>query len=335
MATIRLNRSHFYHNLSQFALKIGSLEKIAIVLKDNAYGHGILQIAELASEYGIQKAVVRDVKEAKLIQRYFRDIIILGGAIEPHEGFSFVVNSLDGLRLCPKQTPIELKIDTGMHRNGISMDEIGIALEIISQNKLNLVGVMSHYASADELGSEYFYQRQNFKKVKSFIQEAGFENTRFHIDNSAGAMRCNEFEFDLVRLGIGAYGYSHMASSLDSLDLKPVLSLYAKRVSTRVLKRGERVGYGGEFVAPRDMQVSTYDIGYGDGWRRGDATLPYVTPHNGAFLGRVSMDFVSLKGNSDEVCIMQDALVAAKHFGTISYEITCALHADIKRIIVD
>lgn len=335
MAYITLNRSHFYHNLSQFALKTGSLEKIAIVLKDNAYGHGITHMAQLASEYGIQKAVTRNIHEAKIIQKYFKDIIILGGEIEPSESFSFAINSLESLRLCPQQTRIELKIDTGMHRNGIAMDELKEALELIAKNKLELVGVMSHYASADELGSEYFYQRQNFKKVKSVILEAGFEKVRFHIDNSAGAMRCNEFEFDLVRLGIGGYGYSHMASSLDSLELKPVMSLFAKRVSTRGIKQGQRVGYGGEFVAPRDMQVSTYDIGYGDGWRRGDARHPYITPYNGALLGRVSMDFVSLEGNEKEVCIMNDALSASRHFGTISYEITCALHADIERIVVD
>jgi alanine racemase len=335
MATITLHRSNFYHNLNQFALKIGSKDKIAIVLKDNAYGHGILEMAKLSSEFGLTKAVVRKVSEAKLIDVFFEDIIILGGKVEPHPNYSYVVNSLEQLKTLPKDAKIELKIDTGMHRNGIAMDEIDAALSIIKQKEINLNGIMSHYASADELGSEYFFQLQNFRAAKTKIFEAGFENVRFHIDNSAGAIRCSAFEFDLVRLGIGAYGYNHMDDSFDDFALKPVLNLYAKRVATRALEKGQRVGYGGEFDAPKDMIVSTYDIGYGDGWRRGDAFNPFITANSGTILGRVSMDFILLEGDKEEVCVMEGAMSAVKHFKTIAYEITCALHADIPRKIVD
>ena len=335
MATITLNRSNYYHNLSQFALKTGSKDKIAIVLKDNAYGHGILEMAKLSSEFGLRRAVVRKVSEAKLIDTLFEDIIILGGEVEPNPKYSYAINSLEQLKALPRDAKIELKIDTGMHRNGITMGELDAALEIIKQQEINLSGIMSHYASADELGSEYFYQLQNFRAAKAKTLEVGFENVRFHIDNSAGAIRCSEFEFDLVRLGIGAYGYNHMDDSFDDFALKPVLNLYAKRVATRALEKGQRVGYGGEFIAPNDMLVSTYDVGYGDGWRRGNALNPFITADSGAILGRVSMDFISLEGDKEEVCVMEGAMSAARHFQTIAYEITCALHTDIPRKIVD
>ena len=335
MAYITLNRSNFYHNLSQIALKTGSLDKIAIVLKDNAYGHGAIPMARLASEFGIRKAVVRNHKEAMEIEQYFDDIIVLGGEIYPEPNLSYTINSMEALKAVPLDARIELKIDTGMHRNGIMASELDKAIEIIKKRELNLVGVMSHFASADELGSEYFYQYQNFKDAKKKILSQGFEGVRFHIHNSAGILRCGEFEEDLVRLGIGAYGHSHMPQSFGDMDLKPVMSLYAKRVSTRTLRKGDRVGYGGEYIAPRDMTVSTYDIGYGDGWRRGSAFDPYITHDSGPILGKVSMDLVSLEGDKEEVCIMNDALKASKHYHTISYEITCALHAKIERIIVD
>jgi len=97
-----------------------------------------------------------------------------------------------------------------------------------------------------------------------------------------------------------------------------------------VLKKGERVGYGGDFMAMKDMTVSTYDLGYGDGWTR----AAYVTSENLAILGRVSMDFVTLASQSTTVCVMNDAQVAAKQLGTISYEVMTGLHSDIQRVII-
>jgi alanine racemase len=82
------------------------------------------------------------------------------------------------------------------------------------------------------------------------------------------------------------------------------------------------------------MTVSTYDLGYGDGWTRGESGDPYITAENLPILGRVSMDFITLESTKAQLCIMNDAQKAAQHFGTISYEITTALSKDIKRITV-
>lgn len=335
MAYIKINKSNLIHNLNQIALKTGSVDKIAIVLKDNAYGHGVGKIGKIARDFGIKKAVVRNYEEAKEIEELFDDIIVLGGTLIPSPKLSYAINSMEKLTSCPQGTKIELKIDTGMHRNGIMLDEIEKAIEIIKDNNIILNGVMSHFASADELGSEYFYQYKNFQKAKNILKSLGFENIRSHIHNSGGILRVKDFKEDLVRVGIGAYGCNPMDSTFDKIELKPVMSLYAKKVSTRKLKSGMRVGYGGEFTAPKDMIVSTYELGYGDGWRRGDTKSPYTLPNGKKILGRVSMDLITLEGDDDEVCIMEDANIAAKHFGTISYEITCAMHANINRAIID
>lgn len=335
MAYIKINKSNLIHNLSQIALKTGSVENIAIVLKDNAYGHGVGKIGKIARDFGIKKAVVRNYEEAKEIEELFDDIIVLGGMLIPSPKLSYAINSLEKLTSCPQGTKIELKIDTGMHRNGIMLDEIEKAIEIIKNNNIILNGVMSHFASADELGSEWFYQYKNFLRAKEILTSLGVENIRSHIHNSAGILRTKEFKEDLVRLGIGAYGCNPMDNTLDKTKLKPVMSIFAKKVATRKLKKGMRVGYGGEFEAPKDMIVSTYELGYGDGWRRGDVKLPYTTSDGKKILGRVSMDIITLEGDEEEVCIMQDATQAAQHFGTISYEITCAMHANIQRVIVD
>ena len=334
MAFITLNRENFYHNLNQIALKTGSVDKIAIVLKDNAYGHGLGLMAQLASDFGIKHAVVRNHFEAVQINHLFETVLILGDEAVPLEHCSYVINSLEKITDIPKGTKVELKVDTGMHRNGIAMDEVDEALSLIRKYGLNLSGLMTHYRSADMPGSELFWQQKQFEIVCQAVKKAGFSDFRIHSHNSAAILRSKHFDEDLVRVGIAAYGYNELAHSFDDVTLKPVLMLHARKVSTRNLKQGERVGYGGTFTAPKEMRVSTYDLGYGDGWCRGDSDHPYMTAEGLPILGRVSMDFIALETDKDEVCIMNDAQQAAKQFDTISYEMTTALSSNIERIII-
>ena len=334
MAFIKINKQNFYHNLNQIALKTGSVEKIAIVLKDNAYGHGLELMGRLASEFGIKHAVVRKTVEAEVIKSLFETVLILGDSIVKDEVCSFTVNTLVDITKAQEGAKVELKVDTGMHRNGIALDALDEALQLIKEQNLNLVGVMTHYRSADELSSELFWQQKQFEIVKQRVKETGFENVRFHSHNSAAILRMKHFDEDLVRVGIGAYGYNELPEPFDKVVLHPVMSLHAKKVSTRVLKSGERIGYGGDFTADKEMLVSTYDLGYGDGWCRDNTQNPYVTSEDLPLLGRVSMDFIALESDKEEICMMQDAKVAAEHFKTISYEVTTALSADIPKVIV-
>jgi alanine racemase len=333
MATITIDKKNFYHNLTLLSNKCGGVEKLALVLKDNAYGHGLTLMASLASEFGVTKAVVRDVGEAEQIKAWFDEVIVLGGAFVLDTKFSFVVNALSQLHSVPQELHIELKVDTGMGRNGIAMHEIEEALAMIEKRKLTLRSVMTHYACADELGSELFFQQKNFEKVKSIVRKVHKE-VRFHSSNSATLLRMQAFNESLVRVGIAAYGYNEMPTLFGTFPLKPVLKLYAQKVSTRVLEKGDRVGYGGEFVATHTMKVSTYNLGYGDGWRRGDVGNPYTTAEKLPLLGRVSMDFISIEGDKEEVCMMDDALRTARHFGTISYEVLTSLNANIVREVI-
>jgi alanine racemase len=334
MAYIKIDKKSLTKNLKLLSRKSGSKEKLAVVLKDNAYGHGAIEIAQIASEFGIKEAVVANYNEALKIKEFFKSILVLGGNVVSDSRFSFAINDFESLKKVSKKTKIELKVDTGMHRNGISFFMLKDALEIIKNRGLNLVGVMSHYRSSDELSSEYFWQKRRFKEVKSIVKNFGFQGVRFHSHNSAGLLRCNSFDEDIARVGIGIYGYSHLPESFGEFNLEPVLSLWAKRVSTKWLKAGQRVGYGGDFIIQEDGFYSTYDLGYGDGWQRGDSKRAYTLPDGQKIIGRVSMDFITLKGAADEVCIMNNAKEASKQFDTISYEITTRLSPSMKRIVV-
>jgi len=334
MAYIKINKQNFFHNLSQFSKKCGSKEQIGIVLKDNAYGHGLEFMAQLSEEFGLTQAVVRTLSEAKIIQPYFKNILVLGDQAIVDEKYSFSLNSLYDIEVAEKNAKVELKVDTGMHRNGIAIHELKFALKRIEEKELNLVGVITHNRSADELSSELFWQQKNFEHIVGVTMSHNFKNIRYHSFNSATSLRlpCKKEEF--IRLGIGAYGYSELPAIYNTLELKPVLSLWAKKVATRELKKGERVGYGGQFEAHRDMTISTYDLGYGDGWMRSNSCEPFVTAEGLAFLGRVSMDYVILESTKDEICIFNNALDAGKQLNTISYEVVTQLHTDLERVVI-
>jgi len=333
MATIKISKENLFYNLNQLSLKSGDKTKIAAVLKDNAYGHGIEILAKLTSKFGLEQAVVISIEEAQKIKSYFKNILILNDTPQIAPNFSFAITSIDALKSAPKGAKLELKVDTGMHRNGILISQLQEALKIIKQKELNLFGVFTHFRSADELSSELFWQIKNFEEVKKIVKNFGF-SPRFHSHNSAALLRSRNFSEDIARVGIALYGYNEVPKIYNTPKLKPVLSLWAKRVSSRALKKGKRVGYGGDFCAPKDMIVSTYNVGYGHGLFRGDSKKPLITADGLAILGRVSMDFISLESTKDEVCIFNNAQYVAKHFNTISYEILTSLKSNIKRVVV-
>ncbi|MDQ7085245.1 MAG: alanine racemase [Sulfurovum sp.] len=185
MAFITINKQHFHHNLNQIALQTGSVDKIAIVLKDNAYGHGLVRMATLASDFGIKHAVVRNIQEAQQIDTLFESLLILGDTPTLTGGYHYALNSLEDIQHTAQANKVVLKVDTGMHRNGIAMSELTQALIEIKARDLDLVGLMTHYRSADILSSEFFWQQKQFEIVKRQVKDAGFDNISIHSHNSA------------------------------------------------------------------------------------------------------------------------------------------------------
>jgi len=329
---IEISKKNYFHNLDILCDKLGSKERLAVVLKDNAYGHGLVIMAKLSSEYGITKVIVRTSDEAKQVESYFESIIILvpNSNEENNPKYHFVINNVSQIGNLPTDSKVHLKIDTGMHRSGIENNELEIAYKLIEKNSLIIKGVMTHFRSADELSSELFWQQKNWQEIKEKIsiltQKYNFEIPLFHSANSAALLRVSTYEDDLARCGIATFGYHQMPSCYEMPKLKPVLSLWAEKITTRDLKAGQRVGYGGAFKAPKDMKISTYDIGYGDGFFR--------HCNQGIFLGKVSMDSCAIEGNAQKVCILDNASEIANRFDTISYDILVKLSPMIKRVIV-
>ncbi len=338
MAHIILKRSSFFHNLDIIAATCGCKEKIALVLKDNAYGHGLLEMAALASEYGITKAVVRHVAEAERIERYFDYVLILADTTpSKNRKFHYALNTLEDIAALPSDCNVELKVDTGMHRNGIAPELLEEAFQRIYNRKLRLTGLFSHHRSADCLSSEWFWQRHNFEALKkaavTLQQHYGFEPLTFHLNNSAALFREGACPDTMVRVGIAAYGVLELEPTLPVPALEPVLSLYAYKIASRTLNPRERIGYSGTYTAETSHDVSTYDIGYADGFMRSYAPR-FRTPQGHTVLGRISMDNTTFTGTQQELLVFNDARVAAVAGNTISYEVLTALKTDLPRTVV-
>jgi alanine racemase len=338
MAYITLNKKHFFNNLDIIAQQTKSRDKIALVLKDNAYGHGLLEVATMAKEYGITKAVVRSYDEAKRVEDLFNYILVLADiSKEKSEKIHYTINDIGLISKYAQGTKVELKVNTGMNRNGIARDELREAFESIVKAGLVLKAVFMHHSSADEDMSIFKEQNESFTQVKqeakALAKEFSIEELCFHSCNSAALFQIKNFEEDMARVGIGAYGCLELEENTLVDELQPVLSLYAKRNSLQKLKVGDAVGYGATFIASEDMSIGNYDFGYGDGFLR-SCSSGYKTPEGIELLGRISMDNSSFLSQKEELLIFNDAREVAKSAGTISYEIVTALKENLKRVVL-
>lgn len=339
MALIRLSKNALFHNLSILKAKAGRAQ-VAAVLKDNAYGHGLSETATLCAQADVRWAVVRTLEEARRICALFEHILVLADhpAGDLPANVHFALNDAIHVKQWPSGTKVHLKVDSGMHRSGISPADLGAVLAAIADRDLELTGVFSHLKSADELSTELGWQERNFAQIRAgvenFCRERRLENPLFHLYNSAATLRQQSADgYDLVRPGIALYGYCDLGAPFDAHTLKPVLSLWADRLSTRTVAAGERIGYGGVFEAQKPLIASAYDIGYGDGFLRLNGSEGYVTPEGKRLLGRVSMDNVVIEGDAEQICLMDNADILAKLRGTISYEALVRLNPALPRKI--
>lgn len=343
------------------------LPEIALVMKDNAYGHGLLQIAQLAKENGIDCVFVKNYDEALALQGIFSHITILYGEapLDCPSNIYRSIASLESLKKLEKNLQdfpknknlplgIELKFNIGMNRNGIQKSDLDKTFEILArlirEEKIMFIGVFAHNGYGDNGGEEaldFAKSQANFyeikRQVRDFCNALQIPLPRFHSLSTTGALRQNaqaktqQCELELcdtiVRIGIGAYGY-HTAEIPLEISLKPVLSLWACKIATQNLHKGDKIGYGGATVVGKDSAFSTYDVGYGDGLFRLGKDMPKLHCASGEeILPVMSMDCFSCESEREEICVLSDVGEFARVFGTIPYVILTHLSPFIPRVI--
>ncbi len=361
---IVIHRDRILHNLRQFQV-VNPGVVIAPVLKSNAYGHGLVQVAKILDDQSLHFLCIDSYVEALILRNegVRTPLLILGYTPLPNilrstlKNMSFGITSLAELQRLSlarrRPVVIHLKIDTGMHRQGILLEELGEALHVIAQNKqIALEGVYSHLADADTPASAHTKtQIERWNAAVRVVREKhppGNSNVRFfHLSNTAGSHYSREIDANLMRLGIGLYGVN--TSQNQDLDLKPVLEMKTRITSVRTVKPGESVGYHGTFKAKKEVTIATIPVGYAEGIDRrlsncGTATVAGVSC---PYVGRINMNMTSLDVSrvphpqiDDEVLVVSAERGApnsvenmAKLCGTIPYELFIRLPAQIRRIV--
>ncbi len=344
-----LDLSALRHNLKRVR-QCAPNSKVMAVIKANAYGHGLIRIANALNDAD-GFAVARVDEGVSLRQHGIEQrITVLEGYLTAEElrlqhrfRLEPVLHTREQLDILESaelpngdgSLAVWLKLDTGMHRLGFDVSEFKSIYERINHCKAisKPVPLMMHLANADDLTDT-----KTKRQITLFERTtAEFEGER-SIANSAGILSWKQSHSDWVRPGIMLFGVSPFPDRVGENDgLKPVMSFYSRLLAVKRLKTGDEVGYGSSWACPRDMMIGLVAVGYGDGFPRHaiTGTPVMVKGHRVPLVGRVSMDIITV-----DLSIYSDARVGdpvmlwgpelaveeiARHSSTIPYTLLCAI----------
>lgn len=349
------------HNVTHLKSIIGNAELMGVV-KGYAYGHGNPACAAAMVQAGATRIGVARVAEALHLRDAGIEAPIHVFTEPPHDAVRAIVDrnltatvyTLDFARALSdaagnKNVPVHVKLDTGMHRVGLSPEEVIDALrEITRLPGLAVEGVWSHLAVADVPDHPFTRKQLDlFGELVSSAQRVGIDFRYRHIANSAATMSLPESHLELVRCGVACYGLAPGPDVPGISQLKPVLSLRARINMVKQVAAGEAVSYGLTYELPRAGRVVTVPAGYADGYDRRLSGRADVLIRGRRFRvsGTVCMDqFMVDVGDADieageTVTLIgrdgDDAVTAeelARHIGTINYEVTARVPSRVPRI---
>jgi alanine racemase len=339
------------------------------VVKADAYGHGAVGVSRVLAAAGVDWLGVALLEEGAEIRRAGVEvpILVLGTArpakiaLYARYRLTPTISSLAELALWRDWTagpgeaqPIHLKVDTGMGRLGVAVEEVIQVLDVLrSHPRLRLAGLLSHFGDADDLASpRNLSQEMSFMAVLGQLTAAERERIVIHMANSAAALHHPRSRHNLARLGIAIYGLDPANRPDRPLpresrtDLKPVMSVKARIVQLREVPAGTPVSYGGRTVTRRRSRIAVVPVGYADGyaWRLTGKAEALVRGRRVPIAGSVTMDMTVLDVTEagaelgDEVVLLgrqgNEEIAAtelATHAGTISWEILCHLGLRLPR----
>jgi alanine racemase len=363
-ALARVNLAAIERNVGRLRSSLSGRAELCAVVKADGYGHGAAPAARAALEGGATWLVGATADEAaELRAAGLRESILVMGALSAEElGTAIAADAALvawdqrfvkqlAAAAADRATPVRVhvKLDTGMGRLGTrDRAEALETAELIacSRPALELAGVMTHFATADD--DAEFLQRQlhQFEPFAADLR-ARFPGIIVHAANSAATLRSAASHFDLVRCGIAIYGCDPMHEDPSERGLEPALALSSYLAAVKPARTGDSIGYGRRFVAERDTWIGTLPIGYGDGVRRALTNNCDVLVRGGRYplVGTVSMDNITIDLGPDPVAQpgdeasligadgaeRQTAEQLARRIGTINYEIVCGISARVPR----
>lgn len=361
---LEINLNAVVHNLNYYRSRLKPETQIMVMVKAFSYGSGSFEISNMLQFHHVDYLAVAYADEGVELRKGGITLPIM--VMNPEEqSFETMVNyklepeiysfrvlqqfsdllkrkseELQGARF-----PIHLKIDTGMHRLGFDEQDINELVVRIRNNRyLKIAGIFSHLAASDEAMHDGFTKQQaeQFKKMADQIASHFSYKICQHLLNSAGIIRFPEYQFDMVRLGIGLHGIA--ASPHEQKHLQMVATLKTTISQIKTVKANDSIGYSRRGMVQRDSQIATVAIGYADGLNRrlgnGVGSM-LVQGKKCPIVGSVCMDMTMLDitdveaKEGDEVIVFGPGytiLDMAKDLGTIPYEVLTAVSQRVKRV---
>ena len=350
---VEVNLSRLIQNYNYYKSLLKPQTKIMVMVKAFAYGTGIVEVAKLLEINQVDYLAVAYADEGVLLRNngITKPIMVMNVMLEDYEhlvqyNLEPEIYSLEQLTYFSQKTNVlhyHIKLDTGMHRLGFDASNIDALVEFLGENKnIKVQSILTHLAATDEAIHDE-YTKSQLSKFEAFCTkiEAQLSNKPLrHALNSAGIERFTDQQYDMVRLGIGIYGFGVKKDT----PLKQVITLKTHISQIRSLDASETIGYGRKGKISRDSKIATIPIGYADGYDRRFSNglgSVLINGHEAKVIGNVCMDMTMIDVTDidckagDEVIVYNDVLTADKQatkIGTISYELLTHLSERVRRI---
>jgi alanine racemase len=360
-----INLGAIHHNLTVVRKKIGKHPRIMAVVKANAYGHGIIDVAKsVLKEKKADYLGVAIIEEGVELRNEKIVAPILSFTAPFDEQLDLFLRYGIDCTICTMATArrlnalaqavgikavVHVKVDTGMGRIGIPANEATSFIEsLLAMPFLELKGIYTHFATSDEARSPYaMKQLRLFTSVVNSLRSHNITIPIVHCANSGAIIQFPESYFDMVRPGIMMYGYAPSPSSQRRLQLQPALSLHSRISFLKTVEKGSSISYGRRYITPRKTKIASIPIGYADGLNRDLTNKISVLIREKKYpvVGTICMDQVmvdlglrsDVDGEERVTFLGPDgkrsisAWDYSKILGTIPYEICCAISARVPR----
>ncbi len=367
-AWLEINTKNLEHNIEEIKRVIPNKTKIMAIVKANAYGHGMIEIATQLNKIGINDFAVASLSEAiELRENNIKgDILILGythfkdipyvikyNLIQTVVDYEYA-NKINNMKLETK-VRMHIKINTGMNRIGENYQNTDKIIQIYQMKNIQIEGVFTHLSVSDsnEKSDIEFTKNQinNFYNDIEKIRNAGYTLGKTHIQAGFGILNYPELQCDYVRPGIIMYGNYNLPDTVTKvkLELKPVATLKARITSVKVIQAGESISYGRTFISQKSMKIASVSVGYADGYPRslsGKGAKVLVNGKYAEVVGRVCMDQIVIDVSDIDNIVEGDIVTLigkekeilaeniSKKAGTIASELLSRLGTRIERIVI-
>jgi len=308
---VRVSRENFFGNI-QYLRRLVAPSKLCVVMKANAYGHGLEALAPVAVEAGADMLGICTNPEAETIRRIGLKIPLLRLRMALEAESEESVRELDVQEQVGSQeaaallsaagvqrgwpVDVHLDIDTGMGRSGFFPEQIDTIRQVMRLPGIRIAGVMTHFPTADS--SDLAQTNAQIERMERFCTELGLPaNALLHTHNSAATVRLTgQARRAMVRVGAACYGVRTSSAFENPAELKPVMSFRTWVAQVRDVPKGRTVGYGGLFTTARDSRIASLPVGFGEGYPRALFNKGIVLIHGKRcpVIGRVSLNVLTV-----------------------------------------